>query len=233
MPLRRLRREDYTVGWVCALPIELAAAQEMLDEEHDQLEYSAADENLYSFGSINGHNVVIGCLPAGRIGNNSAAVVATQMRATFRWIRFGLMVGIGGGVPCLEADIRLGDIVVSQPNETFGGVVQWDIGKQTTSGFIRTESLNAPPQLLLNAVSKVRANEARGKSKLVEFDWGKKRLQEQRKGCDVVSSTDELTRTRGGVEKRAIPSGIVSDDISASQPRRDRAITLVVAQVMV
>src|ERR1700719_1725569 len=35
----RHRREDYryctyTVGWVCALPVELAAAQEMLDEEH-------------------------------------------------------------------------------------------------------------------------------------------------------------------------------------------------------
>jgi hypothetical protein len=31
---RQLRRDDYTVGWVCALPVELAAAQQMLDEEH-------------------------------------------------------------------------------------------------------------------------------------------------------------------------------------------------------
>jgi hypothetical protein len=31
---RRLRRGEYTVGWVCALPDELTTAQEMLDEEH-------------------------------------------------------------------------------------------------------------------------------------------------------------------------------------------------------
>jgi hypothetical protein len=29
----------------------------------------------------------------------------TQMRATFRLVRFGLMVGIGGGIPSTEADI--------------------------------------------------------------------------------------------------------------------------------
>jgi nucleoside phosphorylase len=151
---RRLRREDYTVGWICALPVELAAAQEMLDEEHENLERDD-DENLYSLGSVAGHNVVIVCLPAGRIGNNPAAAVATQTRATFKGIRFGLMVGIGGGVPSPEGDIRLGDVVVSQPHQTSGGVVQYDLGKSTPSGFERTGSLNSPPQILLSAVSKV------------------------------------------------------------------------------
>jgi hypothetical protein len=28
---RRISHDDYAVGWVCALPIELAAAQAMLD----------------------------------------------------------------------------------------------------------------------------------------------------------------------------------------------------------
>ncbi|OCK98381.1 purine and uridine phosphorylase [Cenococcum geophilum 1.58] len=165
---RRLRREEYTIGWVCALPVELAAAQEMLDEEHEDLErdISDHDENLYSLGSVAGHNVVLVCLPAGRIGNNPAAAVATQMRATFKGIRFGLMVGIGGGVPSAEVDIRLGDVVVSQPHQTFGGVVQYDLGKATPSGFERTGSLNSPPQMLLGAVARVRANELRGRSKL-------------------------------------------------------------------
>lgn len=101
---RQLRHEDHTVGWVCALPIELAAAQEMLDEEHSDLDRTLGhnDENLYTLGSIGGHNVAIVCLPAGCIGNNPAATVATQMRATFKAIRFGLMVGIGGGVPSAE-----------------------------------------------------------------------------------------------------------------------------------
>ncbi|KAH8728938.1 nucleoside phosphorylase domain-containing protein [Phaeosphaeriaceae sp. PMI808] len=165
---RRPRREEYTVGWICALPVELAAAQEMLDEEHEDLERDDNDENLYSLGSIAGHNVVIVCLPAGRIGNNPAAAVATQTRATFKGIRFGLMVGIGGGVPSAEVDIRLGDVVVSQPHQTFGGVVQYDAGKTTPSGFGRTGLLNAPPQILLAAVARVRANEFRGRSNLSE-----------------------------------------------------------------
>jgi nucleoside phosphorylase len=78
------------------------------------------------------------------------------------------MVGIGGGVPSEEVDIRLGDVVVSQPVQTFGGVVQYDFGKATPSGFERTGSLNAPPQILLNAVSKMRANHLRRRSNLPE-----------------------------------------------------------------
>ncbi|KAF1833407.1 purine and uridine phosphorylase [Decorospora gaudefroyi] len=188
---RQLRREDYTVGWVCALPVELAAAQEMLDEEHPDLERDAADndENLYALGAVSGHNVAIVCLPAGRIGNNPAAVVATQMRATFKKIRFGLMVGIGGGVPSAEADVRLGDVVASQPHGTFAGVVQYDMGKMTPSGFERTGSLNSPPQTLLAAVARVRANELRGRSKLLEHVArleGIGKFQRSRAGLDVL-----------------------------------------------
>lgn len=138
----------------------------MLEEEHEGLEYDKNDENLYSLGSIAGHNVAIVSLPAGRIGNNPAAVVATQMRATFKGIRFGLMVGIGGGVPSAEVDIRLGDVVVSEPHQTSSGVIQYDLGKLTPSTFERTGSLNAPPQILLNAVGLVRTYKLRDRSRL-------------------------------------------------------------------
>ena len=165
---RRLRRDDYTVGWICALHIELAAAQEMLDEEHEDLEQDEHDTNIYSLGRVKEHNVVIVCLPAGLIGNNPAAAVATQLRATFRSVRFSLMVGIGGGVPSAEADIRLGDIVISQPHLGHGGVVQYDFGKAVPSGFLRTGFLNSPPTILLGAVNKLRSNQVRRKTKLVE-----------------------------------------------------------------
>jgi nucleoside phosphorylase len=164
----RFQREAYTVGWVCALPIELAAAQEMLDEEHEDFEQDENDSNLYSLGSIGGHKVVLACLPAGQIGTNSAAAVAMQMKATFKGIRFGLMVGIGGGVPSGEMDIRLGDVVVSQPVQALGGVVQYDFGKATPSGFERTGSLSAPPPILLGAVAKMRANHLRRRNNLPE-----------------------------------------------------------------
>ena len=98
----QLRREDYTIGWICALPVELAAAQEMLDEEHDTPQCDAHDTNIYTCGRIDQHNIVIACLPEGQTGTHSAAAVANQMKSTFKSIRFGLMVGIGGGVRYLR-----------------------------------------------------------------------------------------------------------------------------------
>jgi hypothetical protein len=60
----------------------------MLDKEHGDLEHELSnnDENVYLLGSIGGHNVAIVCLPAGRISNNPAVAVATQMRAIFKGI---------------------------------------------------------------------------------------------------------------------------------------------------
>lgn len=164
-----LRREEYTVGWVCALAVELAAAQEMLDDEHDTPSCDALDTNIYTCGRVGEHNIVIACLPEGQMGTTSAAAVAMQMQSAFPSIRFGLMVGIGGGVPSEEADVRLGDVVVSKPHKVHGGVVQYDLGKAKPSGFERTGSLNTPPTILLNGVANLRANNIRGRSKLLEY----------------------------------------------------------------
>jgi hypothetical protein len=68
------------------------------------------------------HNIVIAVLL--EIGNNSVAVVATQLLNDFTSIRFGLLVEIGGGIPGDdEDDIQLGDVAVSKPIATFEGVV--------------------------------------------------------------------------------------------------------------
>ncbi|KAI0544528.1 nucleoside phosphorylase domain-containing protein [Xylaria curta] len=166
MARRELQKEDYTVGWVCALPIELAAAQEMLDEEHCRQQYH---DNIYTLGRIGWHNVVIAGLPGGQTGTVSAAVIAAKMIETFKSIRIGLMVGIGGGVPLGEADIRLGDVVISKPYNMHGGVVQYDFGKTTPSGFERTGSLNTPPTILLNAVTNIQANHIRGRCRLPDY----------------------------------------------------------------
>ncbi|KAL2009620.1 hypothetical protein VTN00DRAFT_5427 [Thermoascus crustaceus] len=104
----------------------MAAAKAMLDAIHAKLPQDPNDHNTHTLGSICGHNVAIACLPSGVYGITSAATVATQMLFTFRAIRFGLMVGIGGGAPSKEADIRIGGVVVSKPTDTFDGVVQYD-----------------------------------------------------------------------------------------------------------
>ncbi|ERF76460.1 hypothetical protein EPUS_06121 [Endocarpon pusillum Z07020] len=86
---------------------------------------------LSTYRRIQRHNVVIACLPD--YGTTSAAVVAEQMFHTFKEIRFGLVFGIGGGIPSVQNDIRLGDVVISRPEGTFGGVVQYDSGKAVWS----------------------------------------------------------------------------------------------------
>jgi nucleoside phosphorylase len=115
------RREQYTVGWVCALPIEASAAQAMLDETYSALpSKNAHDSNIYTFGRVRDHKVVIALLPSGIYGTISAATTVKEMLLSFPSIRFGLLVGIGGGIPSDENDIRLGDVVVSKPHGTVG-----------------------------------------------------------------------------------------------------------------
>jgi nucleoside phosphorylase len=164
MSKRRLTYDDYKVGWVCALPIELAAAEQLLEERHSDLPPVGADDNLYALGCIAGHNVVIASLPEGQMGNVSAATAAVQMNSTFKFCRFTLLVGIGGGVPSQDHDVRLGDVVVQKPVNDHGGVIQYDMGKVTPTGNIRTGSLTSPPRVLLNALAKIRANTILGKS---------------------------------------------------------------------
>ena len=142
---RPLGHNDYTVGWISALPIELAAARLMLDEQHDDLPQDDGDDNIYTLGRIGAHNVVLVCLPAGSIGINSTAMIAIQIKFTFPAIRFGFMVGIGGGVPSENIDIRLRDIVVSYPRETYRGIIQYDIGRLTPKGFKAIGFINNIP----------------------------------------------------------------------------------------
>ena len=148
--------EDYQIGVICALATEKAAMVAMLDETHPKLKKEKGDENEYTLGRIGVHDIVIACLPAGKTGNGPAAIVAKDMQRSFP-IKFGLMVGVGGGVCSKKDDIRLGDVVVSQPTGTHGGVVQWDFGKTGKGGnFQRTGSLDKPPPVLLQALQELR-----------------------------------------------------------------------------
>ncbi|PCD25239.1 hypothetical protein AU210_014347 [Fusarium oxysporum f. sp. radicis-cucumerinum] len=163
--------EEYTVGWICALPLEMAAARGMLDLVHPNLSHQDPnDHNSYVLGEIHGHKIVIACLPVGNYGTSPAATVAINLLRTFKSIRFGLMVGIGGGAPSAQHDIRLGDVVIGQPSGTFGGVVQHDRGKVLPQGgFERTGFQNAPPQLLLAALARLQATHMNEDSQVPEY----------------------------------------------------------------
>lgn len=149
----------YTVGWICAITTEYVAAQAFLDEKHDgPISLPRHDKNDYTLGRIGKHNVVISVLPMGEYGTSSATHVAKDMIHAFPNIRLGLMVGIGGGAPSLKNDIRLGDIVVSIPQNGLGGVIQYDFGKTIQcQSFQHTSFLDQPPTVLRAAVNGLRA----------------------------------------------------------------------------
>lgn len=170
-----LPNDQYTVGWVCALPIEFVAAKAMLDEEHGdpQTQPQKADDNNYVLGTVGSFNVVIACLPKDEIGSSSAATVARDMLFTFPGIRFGLMVGIGAGIPDYELDeaqdVRLGDIVVSSSKEN-GGVVVYDFGKKLGDGsFKAMYPLDRPPRSLRTALARLEAEHMMSGSQLTTY----------------------------------------------------------------
>ncbi|KAL7912680.1 ankyrin repeat-containing domain protein [Trichoderma velutinum] len=167
MASNSLSCNDYSVGWICALSEEQTAATAMLDEKHDSPPITnPKDTNSYTFGAIGKHNIVLVCLPEGETGNSSAANVITQLVNTFPSIKFGLLVGIGGGVP---PRVRLGDIVVSKPVGEYPGVVQWDMGKETETGCERTGSLDRPPKALLSALTTMKTNHEMEGHKISQF----------------------------------------------------------------
>jgi nucleoside phosphorylase len=191
---------DYTVGWVCALPKEQTAATAMLDRRHPDLPKPPTDHNTYTLGTVGSHNVVIACLPMGKYGTNSAAVVATRMLDTFPCIKFGLMVGIGGGIP---PKVRLGDVVVSTPTKKYPGVVQWDFGKAEKGGhFERIGALNNPPTQLLTALSKLET-------------------ERETKGSQIPRYLDELAKMFPLLVPKYIKSDSLKDPLLSSKGLRD------------
>ena len=173
------------------------AAVAMLDEEHPMLlAADPQDTNVYLFGRIGDHNVVIACLPAETTGKVSAATVAKDMVRSFKAIRIGLMVGIGGGAPYYGVgyskdgedgalqdedseegdlediqDIRLGDVVIGLHSKSTEAVVQYDFGKSVQEkGFIRAGGkLDKPPPIALAAVSQLQARHRQKGYKISEI----------------------------------------------------------------
>lgn len=151
----KLMADAYTVGIIYIKPLEMNAITVMLDERHESILLHLEDDNEYTLGKIGNHNVAIAGPPRGAQGKVAIADVVGRIRLTFKNIRAGLLVGIGGGVPHLpKHDVRLGDVVVGAP-EVGPAVVQYDLGKQLPDGIEVTRTLNKPPALLLRVVNRV------------------------------------------------------------------------------
>lgn len=171
----------YTIAWIAALAVERAAAEAMLDEQHEEpldFIHNPSDVNEYTWGRMGVHNIVIAALPTGTYGTTAAAITTSYLSASLPHIKIGLLVGIASAIPQIKAswivdkdiDIRLGDVVVGRPDGTCGGVVQYDLGKSKLGQvWERKGSLNTPPLLLLSALSRVQSEHRKGKFKMPEY----------------------------------------------------------------
>ncbi|KAL9618322.1 MAG: hypothetical protein Q9160_006972 [Pyrenula sp. 1 TL-2023] len=166
-------RDEYTVGWLTVLSIERAAATAMLDEQHEKpldFKQSSKDTNSYTWGCVGKYNVVIASLAAGVMGTTNATTTALAMLSSFPSIKFALLVGIGAGVPNTWHDVRLGDVVVSQPCGNNGGVVQYDLGRAGAAGkWERRDFLARPPEMLLKALANLQSDHGLESYEVVDF----------------------------------------------------------------
>jgi hypothetical protein len=74
-----MKYQDYTVGWICALPTEMGAAVWMLEERHPPLPRRPRDDNTLYFRS---HRTAYGCPRLHTVwvdSTSSAADVARDM----------------------------------------------------------------------------------------------------------------------------------------------------------
>ena len=133
----------------------------MLDHLHMPAYHgNESDENVYEYGDINGHNVVLACVAPGQPGKLSAQRLVRPLKQSFPNMRLHLFVGIGGGVPRRPSpkdstkDIHLGDVVVGWAERTnVPSIIQYHrVNILPNRQYTAPGSLENPSRQLLQAL---------------------------------------------------------------------------------
>lgn len=129
-------RSSFHIAIICALKVEADAVLEVLDPEStswDSFGKAEGDNNTYTTGSINRHNIVVLYSGAG-IPKTSAA--AGHLFHSFPNISLVLVVGVCGGVPIApnRRDIFLGDLVISSDAVHYTSKKQYPQGSERITG---------------------------------------------------------------------------------------------------
>lgn len=137
------------------------AARLVLNDDYQIVSHvPPGDINRYVLGAIGEHKIVLAVMPDGEYGKSSALSVATHMLRTFPNIRVGFMVGVGGGAPSKDNDIRMGDVVISRKEDGKSGVFEFDYGKKHQSkSFEYTSHLNSVPTLVMTTIAGLKSRD--------------------------------------------------------------------------
>ncbi|KAM0246181.1 hypothetical protein ACHAQJ_010320 [Trichoderma viride] len=162
-------RHSFEIAIICALPLEASTVSALFDRKWDGQIYGKApgDPNVYSFGAIGHHNVVLAHMP--NMGKVAAATAAVGLRTSFERINLALVVGICGGAPFSQSqdEILLGDVVISE------GLIQYDLGRRFPNN--RFARKDTPRDNLPRPSPEIRAALAKLKS---EHNWLQDKISE-------------------------------------------------------
>jgi nucleoside phosphorylase len=155
---KTINPEDYSIVWLCPLPVETAAALFMLDEHHEGVVNRQHGQTVeYHFGRIGRHNVAIAGFPSGEVGIGKAGTMAEAAVRDFKNLELGLLVGIGAAIPSQDRDIRLGDVAVADPTGNYPGIISYDMAKVVPGEERPKQWMEATHPLWRSVISKIRA----------------------------------------------------------------------------
>ena len=149
------------VGIITALPEEYAAVWQVLGCKTEINVPGKGAGRKYSIAKLKtkaGAEHIVAVALLSEMGNNSAAIRATQMAQHFPNVEHFIMVGIAGAVrnPTKAEDhVRLGDIVVTDRN----GIVQYDLDKEEPQVTKHRHAPRPPGATLLEAVRSLSVSE--------------------------------------------------------------------------
>lgn len=160
---------------ICPLSVEMRAVLAVFNNP-PQLG-SGSEGKTYYFGSIGKHSTVAVCLPNQNVGVVQASRCGDWLQREFPSLQHRFLVGIAGGIPDKNIDIRLGDIVIGTH------ICKYDSGKWVDGELQVRPALKEAPQGLQDAIPMFQALPQQKQSQLLEDE-----LMNMRKS-DSISGT--------------------------------------------
>ena len=164
-----------TVAVICPLSVEMRAVLAVFNKP-PQLGTSS-ESKPYFFGFIGKHSTVAVCLPNQNVGVVQASRCGDWLQREFPSLQHRFLVGIAGGIPDKNIDIRLGDIVIGTH------ICKYDSGKWVDGELQIRPALKEAPQGLQDAIPMFQALPQQKQSQLLEDE-----LMKMRK-LDSISGT--------------------------------------------
>lgn len=149
-----------TVAVICPLSVEMRAVLAVFNDT-PQLG-SGSEGKPYYFGAIGRHSTVAVCLPNQNVGVVQASRCGDWLQREFPSLQHRFLVGIAGGIPDKNMDIRLGDIVIGTH------ICKYDSGKWVDGELQVRPALKEAPQDLQHAIPMFQALPQQKQSQLLE-----------------------------------------------------------------